>query len=160
MSRAVGIGRELKVVRLLRDAGWAAWTAKNDGVARWECPVCKWRTADKKVAEVHALTVCDPDDWPWKPENGQGPVDVIALKPGNPGQVIQVKSTARGPFHDFGPVKRQELIAEARAADLEAWLAWWPPGRGGCQWLHESTWPEARAVLSRSVRGNLPERVG
>jgi hypothetical protein len=141
VSRAVGIARELKVVRLLRDAGWAAWTAKNDGLPRWECPECKWRTDEQELAEIHAATICNDDSWPWKPENGQGPVDVIAMRPAHAPRVIQVKSTASGPFHSFGPVKRQELITEARKANAEAWLAWWPPGRGGCRWIPEDEWP-------------------
>lgn len=115
MSRAVGIGRELKVVRLLREAGWAAWTAKNDG----ECRDGKY---------------------------GQGPVDIIAMKPGHKPRVIQVKSTASSAFHSFGPVKREALLFEARKADAEAWLAWWPPGRGGCRWIHEGEWPLIDAV--------------
>jgi hypothetical protein len=88
MSASTGTGRDLKVVRRLRDDGWAAWTAKNDG----------------------------------RPETGrgQGPVDVIAMKPGERPRLIQVKSTAGGPYERFGPVYRAQLREEAKRAGAVA----------------------------------------
>lgn len=69
-----------------------------------------------------------------------GVADVVALREGFPPQLVEVKSTAAGPYSHFGPEARKRLSEAARRAGGEAWLAWWPPRRK-CQWLAESDWP-------------------
>jgi hypothetical protein len=54
--------------------------------------------------------------------------------------LIEVKSTARSPWHAFPPADRQALISAAYAAGVQAWLAWWPPRRA-CQWINASEFP-------------------
>lgn len=54
--------------------------------------------------------------------------------------LIEVKSTAGGPYERFGPAARKALAAVAEQAGGRAWLAWWPP-RGELQFIPESEWP-------------------
>jgi Holliday junction resolvase len=69
-----------------------------------------------------------------------GHADLVALKQGNPGMMIEVKSTAAGPFHSFGPKDREELLAAAEKAGLEPYLVFWPP-RKEMKFMAPTTWP-------------------
>ncbi len=69
-----------------------------------------------------------------------GCADVVAIKLGQRPRVIQVKSTAGGPYERFGPRDRAELAFAARLGGGDALLAWWPP-RGALRWIPESEWP-------------------
>lgn len=71
-----------------------------------------------------------------------GVADLVALKAGMTPMVIEVKSTAAGPYKHFGPVDRAMLISAALQAGAEAWLCWWPP-RGEPRWLGTFDWPAA-----------------
>lgn len=125
MSRQLGIARELKLVRALRMEGWMAWTVKNDGECRDE--------DEQIVAHGHG-------------KYGQGPVDVIAIPPGGRVRLVQVKSTAAGPYKKFGPIKRAALSEEARRSDADAWLAYWPPRRREPVWISAIAWPTRGAA--------------
>lgn len=57
--------------------------------------------------------------------------------------LVQVKGTAKGPFHSFGPAERAELLADAERAGGVAVLAWRAP-RKKWEWLYPDSWPEAR----------------
>jgi Holliday junction resolvase len=72
-----------------------------------------------------------------------GDADLVALKYGKPSRIIEVKSTAQGPYERFGPKDRETLAFAAVLAGAEAWLAWWPP-RGKLRWIPASEWPTAR----------------
>lgn len=69
-----------------------------------------------------------------------GEMDLVALKAGQRGMAIEVKSTTAGPFHSFGPAKREALIAAAEKAGLEPYLVFWPPHKKleYIGWVH---WP-------------------
>jgi hypothetical protein len=91
---------------------------------------------DRKVRDLLA-----EDDWFAVCSRGShGCADVLAIKLGKRPRVIQVKSTAAGPYHSFGPKERAELSFVARLGGADALLAWWPP-RGVLHWLPESEWP-------------------
>lgn len=62
-------------------------------------------------------------------------------------ELCEVKSTAAGPYHSFGPNERARLSEAARMAGARAVLAWWPP-RGKLVFLYEDEWPVARAVAA------------
>lgn len=78
-----------------------------------------------------------------------GVADVIALKDGHRPRLIEVKSTAGGPYERFGPKERAALSFAAKLAGGEALLAWWPP-RGRLIFIPEAEWP-----VSRSAGGTL-----
>lgn len=69
-----------------------------------------------------------------------GVADVVALKEGQRARLIEVKSTAAGPFHSFGPADRAALSLAAEIAGANAYLVWWPP-RGERKWIAEWDWP-------------------
>jgi len=69
-----------------------------------------------------------------------GCADVIALRDGSRPRLIEVKSTAAGPYEHFGPQARARLRFAARLAGADALLAWWP-SRGTLRWIAESEWP-------------------
>ncbi len=72
-----------------------------------------------------------------------GVADVVALRDGSRSRLVEVKSTAQGPYERFGPAERAKLAGAAALAGAEAWLAWWPP-RGQLRWIAEQEWPEHR----------------
>jgi Holliday junction resolvase len=69
-----------------------------------------------------------------------GCADVLAIRLGHRPRVVQVKSTAGGPYERFGPKDRAELANAARIGGADAFLAHWPP-RGRLRWIPESEWP-------------------
>lgn len=69
-----------------------------------------------------------------------GCADVVALRNGSRPRMVEVKSTAQGPYERFGPAERSRLSATAELAGADAYLAWWPP-RGELRWVPEGEWP-------------------
>ncbi len=67
--------------------------------------------------------------------------DVVALKLGKRPMFVEVKSTAGGPWHGFLPKDRDDLLAVAKLAGADAYLAWWPKG-GQLRWFHSDEWPK------------------
>lgn len=72
-----------------------------------------------------------------------GVADVIALKDGQRPHLVEVKSTAAGPYHGFGPQDRARLLFAAKLAGAVALLAWWPP-RGQLRFIGVEEWPVGR----------------
>lgn len=81
-----------------------------------------------------------------------GDADLVALKAGCEPQMVEVKSTSRGPYHSFGPKDRAELVAAAERAGAIAILCWWPP-RKQPEWIPSSVWPANNTSLERSAEG-------
>jgi hypothetical protein len=69
-----------------------------------------------------------------------GQADVIGIRAGRRPLLVQVKSTAGGPFERFGPAARLELLHEGEAAGADVVLAWWPKG-GDLRWIGPEDWP-------------------
>lgn len=78
--------------------------------------------------------------WVSRAAGSLGDADLVALKCGQRPQLIEVKSTARGPYHGFGPKDRAELEQAAWRAGAEALLCWWPP-RKQATWIPAWLWP-------------------
>jgi len=72
-----------------------------------------------------------------------GQADVGALRAGDRPRLVQVKSTAGGPYERFGPAARAALLAEGEAAGADVTLAYWPKG-GRLQWIGPDEWPPMR----------------
>lgn len=75
-----------------------------------------------------------------------GVADVIALKDGERPHLIEVKSTAGGPYEHFHPAERAKLSLAGRLAGAQVRLAWWPK-RGKLQFIDEDAWPRRNAQL-------------
>lgn len=84
--------------------------------------------------------------WTARAAGSKGDADVIALKDGERPRMIEVKSTRAGPYADFGPKDREELLTAAEKAGADAWLIWWPADRQGPRHLPASAWPPPRAA--------------
>jgi Holliday junction resolvase len=82
-----------------------------------------------------------------------GVADVVALRAGSRPRLIEVKSTAQGPYERFGPADRERLRVAAELAGADALLAWWPP-RGELRWLPAREWPERSTQDSRNGTSN------
>lgn len=78
--------------------------------------------------------------WTCRAAGSFGEADIVALKQGQIPKLIEVKSTARGPFAGFGPAKREALISAAAKAGALPVLLWWP-ARKGPYWIHVKDWP-------------------
>ena len=83
----------------------------------------------------------EADDWfVTRAAGSLGDADLVALRVGDRPRLIEVKSTARGPYHGFGPKARADLLFAARMAGARALLCWWPP-HGKPTWIDSSEWP-------------------
>lgn len=69
-----------------------------------------------------------------------GVADVVALKAGERPRLIEVKSTAQGPYEHFRPKDRADLRFAAKLAGADAVLCWHPP-RGERRFIPASEWP-------------------
>ena len=83
------------------------------------------------------------DWWVARAAGSFGDADLVALKVGKRPLLIEVKSTAGGPYERFGPKDRADLIFAAELAGAEPMLAWWPP-RGVLRWIPAEEWPHGR----------------
>lgn len=73
----------------------------------------------------------------------RGAADLVCVRAGGYTPILcQVKTDKAGPFANFGPEARRELLAEAQQAGARALLLWWPP-RGPKRFLYadEGGWP-------------------
>lgn len=87
------------------------------------------------------------DWWVCRAAGSLGDADLVALKPGRRPLLVEVKSTAAGPYHSFGPKDRADLRWAGALAGADVTLCWWPP-RGKPKWLPASEWPEAIGVTA------------
>ena len=78
--------------------------------------------------------------WVCRAAGSLGDADLVALKSGHSPRLIEVKSTARGPWHGFGPKQRKELMLAAYKTGAYAQLCWWPP-RKEPKWIPSGLWP-------------------
>ena len=117
-KRAPGAGnaRELKVMDVLASEGWLCASRRHIGGAG-------------DILAVHATPV---PHW-------AGPNSLLL----NRALLIEVKSTTRSPWVNFGQQDRQAMVETAEQHGCEAWLYWWPPRRG-LQRIPASEWPPLR----------------
>lgn len=84
------------------------------------------------------------DWWVARAAGSLGDADLVALKDGKRPLLVEVKSTAGGPYERFGPQDREDLLFAARMAGAVAVLCWWPP-RSKPKWIWEAEWPVGQA---------------
>jgi hypothetical protein len=123
-TRAPGAGntRELRVMDMLAEEGWLCASRRHIGGA----------------GDVLAI---------------RSYVDIGSAKgEGIDARLIEVKSTAGGPWERFGPADRQALVETAEEHGAEAWLYWWPP-RGKLQRIPASGWPISRVKTQAQIEG-------
>lgn len=93
----------------------------------------------QRERQVRALLA--NDDWvAFRAPASLGCADVVALRAGSRPRLIEVKSTAQGPYEHFGPADRERLRLAAELAGADAYLVWWP-ARGKPRWIPASEWP-------------------
>lgn len=80
------------------------------------------------------------DYWVARAAGSLGDADLVALRDGSRPLLVEVKSTAGGPYEHFRPGDREALKLAARIAGADATLAWWPP-RGKLHWIASGEWP-------------------
>jgi len=97
-SPGAGNARELKVMAVLAEEGWLCASRRHIGGA----------------GDILAIK---PASWP-DPER-----DMQLMM----AYLIEVKSTTRNPWNDFGPADRQALVETAEKYGAVPWLYWWPP---------------------------------
>lgn len=98
--------------------------------------------------ELRVRDLLANDDWlSFRAPASLGVADVVALRDGSRSRLIEVKSTAGGPYERFGPKERARLSIAARLAGADAYLAWWPP-HGTLHWIHETEWPTERSAAA------------
>lgn len=83
------------------------------------------------------------DWWVCRAAGSLGDADLVALKPGRRPLLVEVKSTAAGPYEHFRPKDRADLRWAGALAGADVTLCWWPPRRQPV-WIAASEWPEAR----------------
>jgi len=115
---ARGSSRERQVVRLLESEGW----------------VCFRAPGSFGVADVVAMSAGPFLYRPSSPDKPQVAVPSAEV------MLVEVKTTARNPWNDFGPAKRRTLLEAAARAGASAWVFWWPMG-GELERIPSSQWP-------------------
>jgi Holliday junction resolvase-like predicted endonuclease len=71
-----------------------------------------------------------------------GPGDLLAVHPDGRVWLVEVKSTAGGPYERFDPADRAAIRVEAARIRGVAVLVWWPP-RKDLTFLFPDAWPAA-----------------
>lgn len=70
-------------------------------------------------------------------------VDIVALKAGERPRFYEVKANRGSPYMHFRREDRELLLLAAEKAGADAYLVWWPPGKGQVapKVLHSDEWP-------------------
>lgn len=91
--------------------------------------------------ERQVKALLEADDWfVTRAAGSLGDADLVALKAGKVPRLIEVKSTAQGPYEHFGPKARADLRFAAKLAGAMPLLCWWPV-RAKPRWIGADEWP-------------------
>jgi Holliday junction resolvase len=75
-----------------------------------------------------------------------GPGDVLAIFLNRMPLLIEVKTTAAGPFERFGPKDRNDLLTAASKSGALALVAWRPAGAPTFSMLPPAAWPKDKSA--------------
>lgn len=110
-----------------------------------------YRSQAGRDAEVQLINELEDAGWVCGSRRHiPGPGDILAVLQlqGLDGQgdgydirLIEVKTTARGPYKKMGPTERQALRDAAARIGATPWIAWRPYPSEPWRWLHEGLWP-------------------
>lgn len=130
--------------------GASSWPARNRGavedvdrqavVETVATPVSRGIQRERQVRRL----LEEQDFWTCRAAGSLGDADIVALKPGRR-LLVEVKSSAQGPYEHFRPKDRADLLFAAEIADCTPVLCWWPP-RGKPQWIEADAWPKGKAA--------------
>lgn len=110
-------------------------------------PSTKGASARGRAREREVKKKLEADGWfVIKAGGSLGEADLVALKAGRRGWMLEVKSTAGGPYERFGPEKREALYDAAEKAGLEPYLVYWPP-RKEMKFIGWPQWPKWESAL-------------
>ena len=70
-----------------------------------------------------------------------GPGDVLAVRSDRMPMLIEVKTTAKGPWERFGPKDRNRLRSASAAVGAEPVVAWKPPRARAWKYIRLHEWP-------------------
>ena len=91
--------------------------------------------------ERKARDILEADGWfVIRAPGSLGFCDLVALRKGYDPWLIEVKATAAGPFHSFGPADRRDLLAAASKAGGKAMLLYWP-ANAQPRYIFPDEWP-------------------
>lgn len=110
-----GTNRELKVMDLLASEGWLCASRRHIGGAGDVLATRRWRYETQPGVWIPTVTGCES-------------------------MLIEVKSTAGGPWERFGPADRQALVDTAERHGADPWLYYWP-ARGQLRRISGSEFP-------------------
>lgn len=85
------------------------------------------------------------DYWVCRAAGSLGDADLVALRADKRPLLVEVKSTAGGPYERFSPADRAALLFAAELAGADAVLCWWPKN-GKPKWLEPAEWPDRKAA--------------
>jgi hypothetical protein len=116
------------------------------------------RTKQALGAELNAMLVLSSQGWICGSRRHMfGAGDFLAVRPEalvslpsgaqrplHEVRLVEVKTTAQGPYERFGPQDRRLLLEAAKQYGAGAWLAWRPPGVSAedWAWIPSALWPE------------------
>lgn len=93
----------------------------------------------------------EADGWSvMRSAGSHSPADLLAGRRGKR-YAIQVKGTKAGPFSDFGPAEREELVAWALEFHAQPVLVWWPADRKPPRWILPDAWPQLKTSGKHST---------
>ena len=80
--------------------------------------------------------------WVCRAAGSLGDADLVAGRRDKRPMLLEIKSDKAeyGPFNNFGPKDREELLAAAEKTGWDAWLVYWPP-YGEWKWISPASWP-------------------
>ena len=100
------------------------------------------RSQGGRNAEVDLMLLLEAEGWVCGSRRHIGGAgDILAVSVSQRTRLIEVKTTAGGPYERFGPADREALSRTAAAIGADAYLVWRVTPRDEWKWLSKAVWP-------------------